>query len=274
MKTKLVMLFVLLARPSAAAPNASECALAAEKSLTLRKQHALRAARSELLVCAAASCPDVIREECARRMAEVNAAIPTVVFEARDEAGRDLSAVTVTMDGAKLADRLDGNAIAIEPGEHAFTFETATFPAVQKSFVVREGEKDRREQIVLVAPAVIPPPPPFVRIEPQRPPKTQRTIALGVGAAGLASILAGVAFGSIAAIDWSHAQSDCGSGCGPSAQAQNERNDALGFATAANVTLVVGAVFLVTSVVLWLTAPRAASARAGSASFGPTVSFR
>jgi len=273
MKTKLLVLFVLLARASIAAPNASECALAAEKSLSLRKGHELRAARSELLVCASASCPDVIREECSRRMVEVAAAIPTIVFEARDEAGRDLSAVTVTMDGAKLVDRLDGTAIALEPGEHAFTFESASRPAVRRSFVVREGEKDRREQIVLVAPAVVPPPPLFVRVDPPKP-RTQRTIAFGVGAAGLASLVAGIAFGSVAAIDWSHAQSDCGAGCGPSAQAQNERNDALGFATAANVTLIVGAVFLATSVVLWLTAPHAASARAGSATFGPIVSFR
>ncbi|HEY2370345.1 MAG TPA: hypothetical protein VGH87_28310, partial [Polyangiaceae bacterium] len=259
--------FVLLGRPSAAAPTASECALAAEKSLSLRKQHALRAARSELLVCASASCPDMIRDECAHRVAEVNAAIPTVVFEARDEAGRDLGAVTVTMDGAKLADRLDGTAIAIEPGEHAFTFEMAPRSAVQRSFVVREGEKDRRERIVLVAPAVVTTPL-FVRVDPRPPPKTQRTIALGVGVAGVASLLAGVAFGGVAAIDWSHAQSDCGAGCGPSSPAQGERNDALGAATVANVTLVVGAVFLVTSVVLWLTAPHAASARAGAASFG------
>jgi hypothetical protein len=273
MKTKLAVLFILLARPSMAAPNASECALAAEKSLALRKQHELRAARTELLVCAATSCPDVIREECARRMADVNAAIPTVVFEARDEAGRDMSAVTVTMDGAKLADKLDGTAIPIEPGEHAFTFEAPPLPSVQRSFVVREGEKDRREQIVLAAPATttVTTPSVFVNVEP-KPPKTQRTIALGVGAAGLASLIAGFAFGAVAAVDWSHAQTDCGSGCGPSSPAQGERSDALGAATVSNVTLIVGAVFLATSVVLWLTAPRASSTRA--AALGPTISFR
>ena len=273
MKTKLALALVMLAASAEAAPNASECAVAAEKSITLRKQHELRAARSELLVCASASCPDMIREECARRVAEVNAAIPTVVFEARDDAGHDVSAVAVTMDGAKLTDRLDGTAIAIEPGEHAFTFEAAPLAAVHKTFVVREGEKDRREQIVLAAPAsVVATPPVLVRVDAPRAPKTQRTIALAVGAAGLASLLAGVAFGSVAAVDWSHAQSDCGTGCAPSAPAQNERNDALGFATAANVTLVVGGVLLATSVVLWLTSPRAAS-RAGFSPFRPYISF-
>jgi len=272
MKTKLVLALVMLAASAEAAPNAGECAVAAEKSITLRKQHELRAARSELLVCAAASCPDMIREECARRVAEVNAAIPTVVFEARDDAGRDVSAVAVTMDGAKLTDRLDGTAIALEPGEHTFTFESADAPAVKRTFVVREGEKDRRERIVIAAP-VLATPPVVVRLDTPRPPKTQRTIALGVGAAGLASLLAGVAFGSVAAVDWSHAQSDCGAGCSSSAPAQNERNDALGFATAANVTLVIGGVLLATSVVLWLTAPHAAASRAGFSPFSPSISF-
>jgi len=275
MRTQLaVVLLVLIARPSEAAPNANECALAAEKSLALRKQHELRAARSELLVCVSASCPDVIRDECARRMAEVSSAMPTVVFEARDETGRDLGAVTVTMDGAKLADRLDGTAIAIEPGEHAFTFESASRPAVQKSFVVREGEKDRRERIVLAAQPVVATPGVFLRAEPPKPSKTQRTIALGVGGAGVASLLAGVAFGTLAAIDWSHAQSDCGASCGPSTPAQGERNDALAAAAVANVTLVVGGVLLATSVVLWLTAPHAAPARVGFATLRPYVSFR
>jgi hypothetical protein len=280
MKTKLVFALVLLTQTAiAAAPNASECAVAAEKSLTLRKQHQLRAARSELLVCASPSCPDVIRDECSRRMTEVNRAMPTIVFEARDEGGRDLSAVTVTMDGAKLADKLDGSAIAIEPGEHAFTFESASRPAVQRSFVLREGEKDRREQIVLVLPATstttttTTTPSVLVAVEPPKPPKTQRTIALGVGVAGLASLLAGVAFGAVAAVDWSHAQTDCGAGCGPTSKAQGERSDALGAATVANVTLIVGGVFLATSVVLWLTAPRAASTRTGWRSFGPTIAF-
>jgi len=276
MRTKLVVLFVLLASSADAAPNAAECAMAAEKSLAHRKQHELRAARTELLVCAAASCPDVIREECARRMSEINAAIPTVVFEARDDAGRDVSAVVVTMDGAKLADKLDGTAIAIEPGEHAFTFEAAPYPVLQRSFVVREGEKDRRERIVLVAPkSNTTTPSVFVQVDPPHVvPKTQRTIALGLGAAGLASLAAGFAFGAVAAVDWSHAQSDCGAGCGPLSPAQSERSDALTMATVANVTLVAGAVFLAASVLLWLTAPRAPSTRAAFSPFGASVSFR
>jgi hypothetical protein len=50
-----------------------------------------------------------------RRVDEINAAIPTVIFEAKDGAGGDLSAVRVTMDGEVLAERLEGTALSINP---------------------------------------------------------------------------------------------------------------------------------------------------------------
>jgi hypothetical protein len=132
----------------AADPSTADCLGASESSIKLRGDHKLREARARLLVCAAASCPDDVRSECERHVTEVNASIPTLVFEAKDAGGNDLTAVKVTMDGAVLAERLEGTAISLDPGEHAFTFEVAGQPPVQKSFVLREGEKDRRERIV------------------------------------------------------------------------------------------------------------------------------
>ena len=62
---------------SAADPTTIDCLSATEGSLKLRSEHKLRSARAQLLVCASPSCPADIRTECARRVDEVNVAIPT-----------------------------------------------------------------------------------------------------------------------------------------------------------------------------------------------------
>ena len=66
------------------------------------------------------SSPAVIRQDCAERLAEVERAEPTIVFEAKDRDGLDVSAVTVTMDDTPLASSLDGSALSTDPGEHVF----------------------------------------------------------------------------------------------------------------------------------------------------------
>ncbi|HXY44665.1 MAG TPA: hypothetical protein VEH29_10795 [Acidimicrobiales bacterium] len=113
-----------------------------------------------MLVCAAASCPADIQKECLRRVDEVNAQIPTVTFEAKDTAGRDLSAVKVAMDGQPLAERLEGMALSVDPGEHTFAFETPGQPLVTRRFIIQQGQKDRHETIVFGAPTAETPPVP------------------------------------------------------------------------------------------------------------------
>ena len=67
--------------------------------------------------------------------------MPTVVFEAKDAAGAIVFAVKVKMDGDLLAERLQGSALPIDPGEHTFTFEVAGRPSVEKHLMIFEGEK-------------------------------------------------------------------------------------------------------------------------------------
>jgi hypothetical protein len=123
----------LPARPARAAdPTTADCLSASETSLALRNQHQLRAARAQLLVCAHASCPADVRKECTRRVSDINAAMPTVVFEAKDTSGNDISAVKVSIDGQPLVERLEGTALSIDPGEHSFTFEAPGQPTVHK----------------------------------------------------------------------------------------------------------------------------------------------
>src|SRR5580704_4789846 len=141
----------------AAGPTVAECLAASDASLMAGSDHQLRAERVALLTCASPSCPGEIRKECIRRVDEVTAAIPTLIFEAKDGAGNDLGAVKVTMDGALLAERLDGTALPIDPGEHTFVLETPGLPLVEKHFVLREGQKGRHETVTFVPPAPAPP---------------------------------------------------------------------------------------------------------------------
>src|ERR1700733_6322453 len=82
----------------AARPTTTEGLASSDAPRGAGNAHKLRAERSALLVCAAASCPADIRKECAQRVEEVSRRVPTVIFEARDATGSDLSAVHVTMD--------------------------------------------------------------------------------------------------------------------------------------------------------------------------------
>jgi hypothetical protein len=140
-------------------PTTADCLSANEQSIQLRADHKLRDARAQLLICAAASCPSDVRNACTRRVVDVNLAIPTIVFEAKDSAGNDLTAVKVSMDGHPLLQKLEGIAISLDPGEHRFTFETAGQPPVEKTFVLQEAEKGRHVTVTFGAqPSPTPPP--------------------------------------------------------------------------------------------------------------------
>lgn len=210
----LALLQALPLTAAAADPTTGECLSAYERSIKLRSQHELTAAREQLLICASPSCPEDVRNECASRIAEVSAQLPTLVFEAKDREGNDRVAVTVTMDGAPLVDRLDGSALPIDPGEHDFVFSAEGAPSVTKHVLVREGDKTRHESVVLgpepaepvapqppepVAAPVVPPPAPVAAPTPVHPPPsaaapatTSRTVGIVVGAVGVAALGAAI----------------------------------------------------------------------------------
>jgi hypothetical protein len=273
----LVAAVLVTATASAADPTPKECLGANDTAISLRSAHKLRAAREKLLVCAAPSCPADIRNECTRRVADVIAAIPTIVFEAKDASGKDVSAVTVSMDGERLADQLDGTALAIDPGVRTFAFETAGQPKIEKQLVIREGQKGRHEPVsfggaaavasAAVLPAAAPPAaappaapapePKRAEVEPVGPGKTQRAVAIGAGVIGIAGLAVSTYFGLHAASLWSDAKSRCQSypeHCG--ADATNMSKDAVGAGHLSTAFLVIGGVGVVSAAVLWFTAPR------------------
>jgi hypothetical protein len=155
MRTRVILMAgIVLAAASAhaAEPSKQQCLDANAKAQELRRAGRLREARVQLALCTASSCPAVVRGDCGQWLTEVDAALPSIVFEAKDGDGGDLSAVKVTMDGAALIEKLDGSPIAVDPGEHRFVFEASGKPRVEKRVVVSQGQKGRRERVTLGAP--------------------------------------------------------------------------------------------------------------------------
>ena len=259
----------------AADPTTADCLTASETSLALRNQHRLREARAQLLVCSAASCPADIRDECIRRVEMVNASMPTIVFEAKDSAGNDLSAVRVTMDGGPLVDRLEGTALSIDPGEHVFVFETAGQPLVQKQMVIREGEKGRRERVSfptildVLIPKNQPKPQPTAHTSPF---SVQRVMAIASAGIGVVGLGLGIGFGIDAMSKHDDANKACPNQC-TDQKGVDLWNQAASSGNVSTVAFIVGAAGLVGGAVLWLTAKPSANDASSQAStelgFGP-----
>jgi len=235
------------ASSSAAEPTKNECIAANESAQDLRQAGKLLEARQKLTICVAASCPRTLREDCAQRLTEIDKAMPTLVLVAKDSVGKDLSAVHVTMDGEQLAEKLDGRPIAVDPGERSFTFEAVGLRTMDRTFVVREGEKNREERVVLGA--IVSSLPPASAEAPQRgllaSVPTPSYAAFGVGVVGLAI---GTIAGVVAIGDHSTLKNQCTSYCPP--------GQVGAFHTAADVStvgFVVGALGVVAGAVFWVT---------------------
>jgi hypothetical protein len=266
---------------SAADPTIAECLTANDKSISLRNEHKLLAARKELLVCAASTCPAEVRKECLRRIDLVNTSLPTVVLEAKDGAGNDLSAVKVTMDGDVLVEKLDGSSISLDPGAHTFNFEVAGQPPLTRQLVIREGQKDRREVLQFGAPAAgaTPATPvakttanPAIETSVDRVSSsaggTQKIVALVAAGVGVAGVGVGTIFGLQSMSKHSDASTKCPGAC--SVQAGVELwNDARSAGNISTIAFAVGGVGLVTGAILWFTAKTPSHTTALQADIGP-----
>jgi hypothetical protein len=130
-------------------PTKEQCIDANETAQRLLRAGSLANAREQVALCVATSCPEAIQSDCRELTKAIQAALPTVRFDARDKNGTVVTEVRVTMDGKPLVDRLDGTAIAIDPGQHAFLFESPGLPRTSKTLVLKAGEQ-RGERIDMI----------------------------------------------------------------------------------------------------------------------------
>ena len=143
--------------------------------------------------------------DCRRWLDEVEYALPTVVFAVR-EGTRDLEEVLVTRNGKLIANRLDGRAVAVDPGKQKFVFELRGNRQRTVEALIVEGEKSRViavevapvDEVALTEYGGARPPP---ALAPRRPLSPVPLVLAGVGAVGLGS------FAGFAVAGWRQEQS-------------------------------------------------------------------
>jgi hypothetical protein len=260
-KTRVLLALAVWLAPAAASADVTkaQCVDANTGAQTHRREGKLSQARDELRLCGDPHCPRIVRDDCTKRLDELEQAQPTLVFDVKDASGGDIGDAKVSVDGKRLTEKLDGTAVAVDPGEHAFTFEVEDQPPVSQTLVVKEGEKGRRVSVVLGTPPPAPPPPeapPSPSPPPPPPPPPPfplRTVGLVVGGAGVAGLGVGTVFGLIAGSKWSSAKAECVSptSCTSYARATSDRGVSLTDATASSVAFVAGGALVAGGAVLF-----------------------
>ncbi|HEY8075692.1 MAG TPA: hypothetical protein VIF62_16315 [Labilithrix sp.] len=248
-----VLTLAVSANSNAAPSGAKACIAAHEEGQTLRNKKKPHAAREKFVVCARAECPVVLRKECADQLALVEKDAPTVALEARDDEGNDATALTVTLDGAPIADKLTGIAIDVEPGEHVFRFDRADGKSIEQRVLVVEGEKNRK--VVADFSTLVPKQAQHESLDHDRkplPPPEKKISPLVFVAGGLA-VAAGASFGFFA-LHGKSTEHDLQSSCSPhcaDSDVQPIKRDYL----VADISLGVGIVALAAAIVLVVAAP-------------------
>jgi hypothetical protein len=243
----IVPLAVLTFSAAASAdPTKEACLDANEKAQELRRSGAFHSARAQLAICGDAACSTLLRDDCAKRLADIATVQPSIVFFAKDGAGKDVDTVKVSADGAPLADKLTGAALEVDPGDHVFRFEGPGGVVTERWLVIQEGEKGRNETVVLQPSRT------EVAAAPSPTGSAQRTVAYVVGGVGVAGIVAGSIFGVVAL---SSKPEGCNSmGLCPYKDASNI-SALKGEEAAADVSFFVGVLCFLSGGVLLATAP-------------------
>jgi hypothetical protein len=240
-------------------PTKQQCVGANEAAQDQRRNGKLRSAKESLAICMASTCPGPVRQDCATRFAEIEAAIPTLVFIVRDATGRDVHDVRVTMDDTALEETAAGVPFAVDPGEHDFVFEAEGRVRTERRLVVREGDKGRRVPVIMPVRGVEEiqsAPAPAAGNSFFTDPGLQRKVALGVGSVGVAALVVASVFGLEAKFTYDHGVIYCplGHDLCSSAEAPKDYRTASDEAAVSTVAFVGGAVLVAAGTALFFTA--------------------
>jgi len=127
----------------AIADDKGDCFDAAEKAQKLKDDKKLTEARPALLTCSRDVCPQQVRTDCVKWLNEVDTGMSTVVVRARDADGHDVIDVKVYVDDQLLLPKLQGTAVAVDPGQHHVRYEFPNGKVIEENVLIAEGEKDR-----------------------------------------------------------------------------------------------------------------------------------
>jgi hypothetical protein len=253
------------APPAYADDTLTQCIAANDKGIDLRRRGKLIDARKALAACAVTACGADIKGTCEAGIAEISSALPSIVFAPKDRAGNDIAGVRVSIDGLPQAESLDGRALTVDPGTHLFKFETAGQPPVEKSFVLSEKEKDRRESIVIGPVVTVAAPAPIASPASSAPSSGPHFSGWVLGGIGLAGVAAGIALGVVGQGDHNDAVAadvcngkPCPSNMVP-ATATSDESTANTLKDAGYVAIAAGGALLVSGIVVLLVTRRSSS---------------
>jgi serine/threonine-protein kinase len=146
----------------------------------------------------------------------------------------------------------------------AFDLGVCYQKASQAAFKVAHDLARSSEEGAAVAPM-----PALTETVPPSTGQTQRVVGLTVGGAGLAGLVVGVIVGLDAKSKYDDATSSCGSNLCASPSGYAEVKSAQNLATAADVSLIVGAAALGAGAIVFFTAPRPKASPAPTLGLGP-----
>jgi hypothetical protein len=158
-----VATWLLCAGPALGADDdeKAQCISASDQGQQLRDEGKYRSAHEAFVRCSRPTCPGLVTHNCSQWLIELEAKMPTVVIDARDDKGNDLVEVKILVDGTEMATRLDGMPMPMDTGEHVFRYEAAGFGPVEERVAIQDGEKNRLVKVRLIAET---PPIPVARV--------------------------------------------------------------------------------------------------------------
>ena len=190
--------------------NTDMCVQSHTQSQVLRQQGKLMESRSALVSCSSATCPGVIRRDCARWVEEVQAQIPSVAFRA-SLAGEELTNVKVFVDGALIFERLEGKALELDPGVYQLRLVMpAPIQPVEQKLVMTQGEPLRIVSVEFSRPTGSVPPGNEARADTQTPTPLATYVLAGVGTA---AAISGVAWTLSTLTGENELEASCAPGC-------------------------------------------------------------
>jgi hypothetical protein len=226
-----------------------------------RRTGALLAAREKLYVCSNKTCPAAAAVDCAGWLIELEAAIPTLVFDIKKN-GASAPEARVYVDEVPFTGWSAGAALQVDPGQHTVRFELPPFEPIRDSVLVGEGMRlrvvsaDFRDKPVAAPTAPARPTSPGTspaRPEPAPVYSTSRPVPglvyplLGLSAAGFAAF---AGFGVAGRARQDKLDKECVPDC-----TDEDLRGMRSFYTAADVGLVIGGLAFAGAGVVYLTRP-------------------
>ncbi len=246
------------------------CTDAYVQAQSLRDAHKLKDSRDRLRVCSQSTCAGFIVKECTAWLLEMEGRVPSVVLSAKDSHDQPVMDVTVSMDGTPIAQKLDGQAIDVDPGPHTFTFVATDGTKVDQPYAVLEGQKAQSVTATFPASASSPAPglgaPLHAEAQGVMPGPSegaafwtaQRDVGVAAAAIGVAGIAAGSVLGLLAKSAVNQQNVDCASPtvCGGHAQALSDHSTAVTDSTVSTVAFIAGGALLAGGAILFFTGGR------------------